>query len=335
LEPAVKERRGHGLIALVALLGALAGGGSADSSIVNPKGSEADRIAGVWWLMFGLAAGVYVIVGGFILYASTRGRRRGAEPSRLRDNSFIWIGGVIGPLVILGVLAVVTVHTTTALRQPARNELRVDVVGKDWWWEVRYPAERIVTATDIYLPAGQPVVIRIRSDNVIHSFWVPELAGKMDAIPGQTNELRFTANEPGTYAGRCAEYCGIQHTHMGFSVHVLSPGDYGRWLARRQRTPSEPVSDEAAAGQLTFQREACAGYHTVDGTSAQGRVGPNLSDLGARSSLGAGAIENTPAHLEQWIRDAPSIKPGVLMPPFLALSDREVATITAYLESLK
>jgi cytochrome c oxidase subunit 2 len=307
----------------------------ADSSIVNPKGSEAHRIAGVWWLMFGLAAAVYVIVAGFILYASTRGRRRGTEVSKLNEHALIWIGGVIVPVVILAVLAVVTVQTTEALRKPAARELRIDVTGRDWFWEVEYPAEKIETATDVYIPAGQPVAIRIRSDDVIHSFWVPELAGKLDAIPGQTNTLRFTANDPGTYTGRCAEYCGIQHAHMAFKVHVLTPGDYGRWLARRERMVTGPESDAAAAGQLAFQREACAGCHTIEGTTAQGNVGPNLTDVGARSSLGAGALANNRANLERWIRDARSVKPGIIMPPFRSLSDREIADIATYLESLK
>jgi cytochrome c oxidase subunit 2 len=307
----------------------------ADTSIVNPKGSEAHRIAGVWWLMFGLAAGVYVIVAGFILYASTRGRRHNTEVSKLNDNAFIWIGGVIAPVLILAVLAVVTVQTTEALRKPAAHELHIDVTGRDWFWEVRYPDERIETATDVYIPRGQPVAIRIRSDDVIHSFWVPELAGKLDAIPGQTNTLRFTATDVGSYIGRCAEYCGIQHAHMAFKVHVLSPGDYGRWLARRQRVVTAPESDTATAGQLAFERQACAGCHTIDGTTANGDVGPDLTDVGTRSSLGAGALENNRANLERWIRDAPAVKPGIIMPPFRNLSDREIADIAAYLETLK
>jgi cytochrome c oxidase subunit II len=305
------------------------------ASIFDRQGSEADRIAGVWWLMFTLAAVVYVVVAGFIVYASTRGRRRRGVPSRLRDNSFIWIGGVAAPIVILAVLAVVTVSTTAALRKPTGDALRVDVTGKLWWWDVRYPDTSIVTANELYLPAGQPVDIRLESDDVIHSFWVPELAGKEDAVPGQTNRLRFTPEVVGTYIGRCAEYCGIQHAHMAIRVHVVSPGDFGRWRAREQRAAGEPASESAASGQVAFLREACAGCHAVDGTSASGTLGPNLSDVGARETLGAGAVENTSENLEDWIRDAPSIKPGVLMPSFRALSDREVSQIATYLDSLK
>jgi cytochrome c oxidase subunit 2 len=321
------------LIATAFALFAAACGG--DSSIVDPKGSEAHKIANVWWLMFSLAAGVYVIVAAFILYASTRGRRRGDEPSKLSDNALIWIGGVVAPILILAVLAVVTVSTTSALRKPAHDELRIDVTGELWWWRVSYRGEQIESANEIYLPAGQPVSIRLTSDNVIHSFWVPQLAGKEDAIPGQFNSLRFTPDAVGTYLGQCAEFCGVQHTHMSIRVHVLTPGDYGRWLARQHRPPGEPASESIASGQVVFQREACAGCHTVNGTDATGTIGPNLSDVGARATLGAGAIENTTENMEKWIRDAPAVKPGVLMPPFHALSDREVANITAYLENLK
>jgi cytochrome c oxidase subunit 2 len=233
------------------------------------------------------------------------------------------------------VLAVVTVSTTSALRKPARGELRIDVTGELWWWRVSYRGEQVESANEIYLPAGQPVSIRLASDNVIHSFWVPQLAGKEDAIPGQFNYLRFTPDTVGTYLGQCAEFCGVQHTHMSIRVHVLTPGDYGRWLARQQRAAGEPASESIASGQVVFQREACAGCHTVNGTEASGKIGPNLSDVGARTTLGAGAIENTTENMEKWIRDAPAVKPGVLMPPFHALSDREIADVTAYLENLK
>jgi cytochrome c oxidase subunit 2 len=305
------------------------------ASIVTPKGSEADRIAGAWWLMFGLAAFVYVVVAGLIVYATVRGRRRGARTSRLHEDAFIWIGGVAAPVVILFVLAVVTVHTTEALRRPARDALAVDVAGEDWWWAVRYPGTDIVTANEVHLPVDRPVDLRLTSDNVIHSFWVPELAGKQDAIPGQPNHLRFTPEETGTFIGRCAEYCGLQHAHMEIRVIVQTPTEFGRWQARQEATRTEPVSDEAAAGAAIFQRQACAGCHSVRGTSANGTVGPDLTDFGARETIGAGLLENNPRNLADWIRDAPSLKPGTVMPSFHSLDDRDVQQIVAYLESLR
>jgi cytochrome c oxidase subunit 2 len=312
----------------------VAGCGSA-GSIVSPKGSEADRIAGAWWLMFGLACAVYVIVAGLIVYAATRGRRTRSTESRLQPNTFIWVGGVAVPLVILLVLAVVTVHTTAALRKPAADALQIDVAGNDWWWAVHYQAADVTTANEVHIPAGQPIDIRLTSDNVIHSFWVPQLAGKEDVIPGQTNHLRFTADQPGTFRGRCAEFCGLQHAHMDVLVIVQTPGDFGRWLARRQSFVQEPTNEEEARGAVVFQREACAGCHTISGTAAHGTVGPDLSDLGERSTLGAGVLDNTLDNLQSWIDDAPSFKPGIVMPSFRSLAPDDIRALAVYLESLK
>ncbi len=329
-----KRFRGR-LVILAIAIGATTAACGGHRSFLDAKGSEADRIASVWWLMFGLAAAVYVIVAGFIVYAATRGRRRDGEPSRLPEHRFIWIGGVLAPLAILAVLAVVTVDTTSALRNPSPHQMRIDVVGKLWWWEVRYPGTGVVTANEIHIPRGTPIDLHLTSDNVIHSFWVPQLAGKMDTIPGQPNDLEFTADTVGRYLGQCAEFCGLQHAHMGVEVVVDSPADFGRWLARRSRVPLEPASEEAATGQLVFQREACSGCHTIRGTSAYGTVGPDLTDVGSRERIGADTLLNTPKNMRDWIRDAQNFKPGIAMPSFRSLSDADVAALAAYLESLR
>jgi cytochrome c oxidase subunit 2 len=323
------------LVVLAVLVGAVAAGCGGGHSFLDAKGSEADRIASVWWLMFGLAAAVYVVVAGFIVYAATRGRRRSSESSRLDEQRFIWIGGVLAPLVILAILAVVTVDTTSALRNASPHELKIDVVGKLWWWQVEYPGTDVVTANEIHIPRGTPIDFHLTSDNVIHSFWVPQLAGKMDTIPGQPNDLRFTADTVGTYRGQCAEFCGLQHAHMGIAVVVDTPPDFGRWLARREATSLEPASEEAATGQLVFEREACAGCHTIRGTSAQGHVGPDLTDVGSRARIGAETLLNTPENMRAWIRDAQHFKPGISMPSFHSLSNSDVAALATYLESLK
>jgi cytochrome c oxidase subunit 2 len=174
----------------------------------------------------------------------------------------------------------------------------------------------------------------LTSADVVHSFWVPQLAGKVDTIPGQTNTLRFTARAPGAYRGMCAEFCGIQHAHMGFIVRVESAGDFDRWLTQHSRPPLEPASEAAAEGQAVFNAQSCAGCHTIDGSPAPGAIGPNLTDLGERATIGAGTLTNTPSNLAHWIQDAPGVKPGVLMPK-LTLSSRDVNAIVTYLESLK
>ena len=324
----------------VALLAAgLTSCGGHAPSMLNTHASEARRVSGVWWLMFTMAAVVYVVVAAFIVVAIVRGRRtRGDdEPKRKapKDDTFVWLGGIVAPVIILAVLAVVTVNTTEALRNTQQGELRVAVVGKRWWWDVTYPDSGVRTANEIHIPVGRPVDFELTSDNVIHSFWVPQLAGKVDTIPGQTNHLRLTASQPGTFRGECAEFCGIQHAHMSFLVIADTPADFDRWLTRRTNGAGlTPTSDQAALGQLVFTREACAGCHAVRGTQATAQIGPDLSDFGSRHWIGSLTVPNTPGNLSRWITDPDSIKPGTLMPP-TALSAEDVAAVTAYLEGLK
>lgn len=315
----------------------LAGCGGNSPSMLDTRGAESKRVAGMWWLMFGLASAVYVVVAAFIVISIVRGRRKRTAPDGgPRDDTFIWFGGILAPVVILAVLAVVTISTTRAVRAVTPGELRIDVVGKRWYWDVGYPDSKVRTANEVHVPVGQAVDVALTSDNVIHSFWVPQLAGKVDTVPGQTNHLRFKATTAGTYRGECAEFCGIQHANMNFEVVAESPADFGQWLARRASGAGVgPTSDEAAAGERVFMREACAGCHTIRGTQAAGTIGPDLTDFGSRPSIGALAVPNTAPNLTRWIRDAQSIKPGNLMPPFPSLPASDVAALVAYLEGLK
>jgi cytochrome c oxidase subunit 2 len=299
-------------------------------SILHTEGSESKAIAGVWWLMFALGAAVYAIVAGFIIWALLRGR----EGGKLSDDVWIVWGGIGVPVVILAVLAVVTVRVTGELRKPSPNALRIEVVAKRWWWDVTYTDAGFQTANEIHLPAGQPVQIGLDSDNVIHSFWVPELAGKLDVIPGQHNVLRFTPEKPGTYRGECAEFCGIEHARMGFLVVVQTPADYARWVARQQPAPLPPDSETAAEGEQAFMRQSCAGCHTIRGTQAQGTVGPDLTDFGSRHTIGGDTVLNTPNNLAAWLSDAQRFKPGALMPP-IQLSGTDLKSIVSYLEGLQ
>ncbi len=304
--------------------------------MLNTHGPEARTVSGVWWLMFALAAAVYVVVAGFIVIAVLRGRRTGRSKKEPKDDTFVWLGGIVAPVIILGVLAVVTVNTTQALRAAQDGELRIAVVGKRWWWDVSYPdAGGFRTANEIHIPVGRQVDLELTSDNVIHSFWVPQLAGKVDTIPGQVNHLRLTATEPGTYRGQCAEYCGIQHAHMGMVVVAEAPVDFDRWLTRRSTGAGlTPTSDLAARGEVVFLRETCAGCHTVRGTQADAQIGPDLSYFGSRESIASNTLANTPASLARWITEPQSVKPGNLMPP-TTLSPEDRAAVVAYLEGLK
>ena len=283
------------------------------------------------------ALGVFILVEGALLYSifRFRGRPGDPEPSQIHGNTTIEIIWTLIPALILAAIAVPTVKGIFETNTTPKGAMTIEVIGHQWWWEFRYPEANITTANEMYIPAGRTVELKINSADVVHSFWPPRFAGKRDVFPGRETRLWWKADSTGLYPGQCAEYCGIQHTHMSIRVHVLSPGDFGRWLARQQRPLGEPASESIANGQVVFQREACAGCHTANGTTASGAIGPNLSDVGARTTLGAGAIENNTSNLERWIDDAPAIKPGVLMPSFHTLSDRDVADIAAYLENLK
>ncbi len=300
-------------------------------SILDPQGPEARKVADAWWLMFGLATAVYVVVAGLILFAIVRNRRGDAPTSRLNDHAFVVIGGLLVPVAILAILAVVTVRTTNDVRQPAQGELRVDVDAHDWWWEVRYPVSGIVTANEIHVPVGRQVAVNIHTADVIHSFWVPQLAGKLDAIPGQDNVLRFTAERAGVYRGECAEFCGIQHANMNFLVIAEAPTRFGQWEQTEVQGAGLPTSNETERGRLVFERESCAGCHTIRGTSATGTLGPDLTHIGSRRTLGAATVPNNTGNLTGWIEDAQAYKPGNKMPP-IALGLDDLRALVAYLE---
>ncbi len=300
-------------------------------STLNPAGSQADRLATLWWILLIMATVVFVVVGAFIAYAALS-RRRG-NPGDWSDHRFIVVGGVAVPFVILSVVAALTVVDSRDLANAGTGKpVHIEVIGRRWWWEVRYTDTGFVTANEMRVPVGRPIELTVRSDDVIHSFWVPQLAGKTDTIPGQPNHMVFDVSRPGTYFGNCAEFCGIQHTNMAVVVVALTQSDFTRWEADHTRPPTP--TGPAAAGQAIFEEQSCAGCHTVTGTSARGKVGPNLSDFGERQTIGAGALLNDRDHLADWLRDTQKVKPGALMPT-LDLSEAQIRDLVAYLEELK
>ncbi|SCZ30683.1 cytochrome c oxidase subunit 2 [Burkholderia vietnamiensis] len=237
---------------------------------------------------------------------------------------------LFGALVyMLRVLAVVAAPP----RPPA---LTIGVTAHDWWWAVRYPADAdgaaFVTANEIHIPVGEPVLVELTSADVIHAFWVPQLAGKTQTIPGQTNRQWLQADRPGVYRGQCSQYCGAQHAHMAFEVVAEPPAAFRAWLAaQRQPAPADAAAPELRGRRLFTER--CAGCHAVRGTGATGDAGPDLTHVGSRRLLAAGTLENTPANLRDWIAHAQQRKPQTLMPSF-ALAPRDADDLAAYLATL-
>lgn len=311
-------------------------------NVLNPAGPAASEISFLWWLLFWTATVVGVIVFGLLLFA-LRGRKNTTsqkvnhqETKKGSRDRFILIGGGLIPALILIVIFGFALRSMIVLAgPPAREEaITIQAVGHQWWWEIRYPNEAIVTANELWLPVGERVRLEVTGGDVIHSFWVPNLHGKIDTIPGQTNVFWLEASRAGLFRGECAEFCGLQHANMAFMVNAVERGDFEAWL-ERQRTPvSEFVQEQYAVGKAVFQDEGCAGCHAVRGTPAQGQLGPDLTHIASRMTLGAGILENNRGNLAGWTVNAQAHKPGNKMPPIYLEGDRLQALLD-YLEGLE
>jgi cytochrome c oxidase subunit II len=319
------------VLSSVFLLVALAACGP--HSALDPAGPDAHRIAGLWWLIFWLGAAVYVVTMGLVAFAVIRARRRDATGARSPHRALIWGGGVVVPAVILTVLMGFTIDTARFVGRPPDGPLRVEVIGHQFWWEVNYPGLGIHDANEINIPTGQPVEIVLTSEDVIHSFWVPRLTGKLDQIPGKVHSLRLEAEDPGVYRGQCAEFCGIQHANMIFFVIAHEADDFDAWVAD-SLVPPDPVTAQQLRGQETFMDAGCAECHAIAGTEAEARIGPDLTWFARRRTIGSGTVPNTRGNLGGWVLNPQDLKPGNLMPP-TKLSPDELHALLDYLESLR
>ena len=304
------------------------------TSTLDPAGPAAARIEGLWWLIFWIATAVFAIVLGFLIVALLRGRREHIDVRKeVRwGEPFIVISGVVLPAVILiGVFVVSLADMRELARTGSGAVLEIDVTSHDWWWEVRYP-NGAVTANEIHVPVDEPVRLKLVTDDVIHSFWVPRLQAKVDHVSGRTNYMWLQADRPGRFRGQCAEFCGLQHANMAFYV-VAQPGpDFDSWL-QQTAAPAGAATGSAAAGEAVFLSSTCVGCHAIQGTPADARVGPDLTHLADRSTLLAGTVPNTERNLARVILDPQSVKPGVAMPPTTLTAD-ELQDLLTYLEQL-
>jgi cytochrome c oxidase subunit II len=253
------------------------------------------------------------------------------------NTALVVLFGMAIPIVILVALFVASDLVLLAETDaPAADStaMKVTVTGHQWFWQVRYEGKDAETANEIHIPVRTPVDLQVRSADVIHSFWVPELNRKIDTIPGQTNAIELYAERPGVYRGQCAEFCGLQHAHMAFRVYAEPMPKFKAWLANLKQPAREPTTPLAQQGRQAFMQDGCAACHTIAGTEAEGTVGPNLTHLAGRETLAADTIPNTPEELFRWIQNPQSIKPGVKMPG-LGLGPEKFHAIVAYLTGLK
>jgi cytochrome c oxidase subunit II len=304
-------------------------------------GSEAARsIETLWWWM--LAAACVVLAGAIVLLLIAWARRRHAgfpllgQRERVATGMVLIFGIAIPGVALISLFTVANfvVADETDAPDPRSTPLTIEVTGHQFFWEVRYPGTTAVTANEIHIPARTRVNVVARSADVIHSFWVPQLNRKIDMIPGHPNRLLLEADAPGRYRGQCAELCGPQHSHMGVAVIAQEPDDFRAWLSAMARPRRAPATPEQRRGERVFEAQACASCHTIRGTPARGRVGPDLTHVMDRSTLAALTIPNTEAQMRAWIRDPQHVKPGNRMPA-LGLDDRELDDVVAYLRGLR
>ncbi len=313
-----------------------------NESVFNPAGPQADRIADMWWYMFWVAAAVWMLVVIALLFAAWRGHRRDVPDQsdeinhRLRRP--VSFAAAVTVLILVGTL-VYDVFTGEALASLPRDKaLRVKITGHQWWWEAEYmdpvAGNQVTTANEIHIPVGEPIQIIGASADVIHSFWIPDLAGKKDLIPGHTTALWLQADKPGIYRGQCAEFCGHQHAKMAVLVIAETRPQFETWY-KTQLLPAAPPPDSGSrVGEKVFMSRGCPLCHTVGGTLALGRVGPPLTHIGSSYTLAAGTLKNTRGNLAGWIVDPQGVKPGVKMPPN-DLSGPELQALLSYLGNLK
>ena len=320
--------RGRLLLAALPLVAAGCGG---NQNVLHGESHQERSIDTLWWVMFGVACAGFTLIAFLLLLGWWRRNRRelpGGGDERVATGLVVGLG-IVTPIVLLTALFVwsdLFVMRSTAAPASGSTSMTIDVIGHDWWWEARYAGTPVVTANEIHIPTHTRIQIVGTTADVIHSFWVPELARKIDLIPGRENRLLLEADVPGRYRGQCSEFCGLQHAHMAVAVVAQPPAAFRRWLANQK----EP----AAGTNATFMKASCGSCHTIRGTPARGKVGPDLTHLASRQTIAALELPNTRAFLRAWIRDPGRFKPGTRMPK-LPLTNGEVGRLVDYLVRLR
>ena len=311
-------------------------------SALAPAGVQAARIHQLWTGTLWLCTAMFAAVLLALLLALMRSAKaeHAAYAKAPAGRTGPWVrGATILCGVLLACLVAVDVWTDHMLaRQPVGQALRFEMIAYQWWWEARYPAAdgqpAFGVSGDLHVPVGQPLVATLKSADVIHSFWVPNLHGKKDMIPGRTTTIAFQADKPGLFRGQCAEFCGAEHALMAFGLVADSPADYARWHAAQQAPAAPPTTAEALRGQAIFLASNCAACHTVRGTSASGGLGPDLTHVASRKQIAAGTVPNDAEHLLRWVRDPQSLKPGATMPASTLPPD-DLQDVVTYLVHLR
>jgi len=319
--------------------------GDGQTNIFRPAGTSAHSIFGLSMLVLTITLCIFLVVASLLLYALLRYRHRASspeseqEPAQIYGSTQIELSWTVIPVLIVVVLFLATARVILSSEQPHEppGALDVIVIGHQFWWEYRYPKLGIVTANELHIPVSDPshptpTYLTMSSADTDHSFWVPRLAGKMDVIPNKINVMSLESQIPGLYLGQCAQYCGTQHAKMLLRVYVDTPANFAAWTSRQKQPALEDAA--AAEGRTVFQLNACISCHTVQGTAATGRFGPDLTHLASRDTIASGAVINTAANIRAFVDNPAHFKPGALMPP-MHLNEHDLDAVTAYLTTLK
>jgi cytochrome c oxidase subunit 2 len=337
--------RRAGALPLIAVAGTAAAAPFQSSML--PAGVQSDHVHTLWLVILGASIVVFVLVFGAFAIALWRAPRAtetsGPQTSRTVGEErgaqrIVTLAAVVSIIGLLGLIAASAVTDRALASLSLDDGLVIQVNGHQWWWQATYypgdPQRTFETANELHVPVGRPVLFKLQSPDVIHSFWVPNLAPKKDLIPGRTLTLRLRADKPGLYRGQCAEFCGFQHARMAFLVYAEAPADYERWVAQQHQSAPAPSDAVARRGHDVFMNGPCVMCHTIQGTPAQAKFGPDLTHVGGRSTLAAGMLANGRGNLAGWIANPQAIKPGVNMPA-VTLPPEDLQALAAYLESLK
>jgi cytochrome c oxidase subunit 2 len=314
--------------------------GSTWPSALDPAGPQAGAASWISWVLIIGCTVIYLLVLASVALAVRRSHHPHTDSEGYRRIRIGVIGAVALTVAVLLGFMITSFRETEVVAAAAssKNELRIEVYGRQWWWEVRYPGERpvetVVTANEIHVPVGVPVSVFLTSLDVVHSFWVPRLHGKIDLIPSRYNTIRFEVSTPGLYRGQCSEFCGLSHAHMLFHVVAHEREEFAAWLHGQRLPAREPATPDQARGREIFLDSPCIICHSIRGTEAWGTVGPDLTHFASRRFLGAGTRPNTREHLVQWIADSQRLKPGNRMPR-IALATADLEPLARYLESLE
>lgn len=321
---------------MVALQGCA--GDNYPQSALHPSSDFATRLDDLFHQIFWWAVGVFVVVEAVLIYTIVKFRERPdrARPQEIHGHVLMEVGWTLAPALILVAIAIPTIQAIFVVDRPTTDDdaLVVEAIGRQWWWEFRYPELGIVTANEAHIPVGRTVDLRLRSADVMHSFWVPRLGGKRDLMPGRENQIWFQPDSVGVFWGQCAEYCGTAHAWMGIRVIVDEPADFEAWAELNRGDAVGLAQPAERAGQGVFMTNACISCHAIRGTQAEGVFGPDLTHFGGRLTIGAGVLENTDENLRRWLDSTQHVKPGSLMPE-VQLTDDQVTQLVAYLRALR